>query len=100
MSMGAPEPCTEDRSRDFTKSRFTRGPYTDVPPKGLPVGPVVREASCLSKSDWQDHARPDRLVFESNVCVVCQLIRYLAESGRMVTPSRFATTSRKRSRYR
>ena len=40
MSMGAPEPCTEDRSRDFTKSRFTRGPYTDVPPKGLPVGPA------------------------------------------------------------
>ena len=65
MSMGAPEPCTEDRSRDFTKSRFTRGPYTDVPPKGLPVGPVVREAYCLSNSDWQDHARPDRLVFES-----------------------------------
>ena len=39
MSMGAPEPCTEDRSRDFTKSPFTR-PYTDVPPKGLPVGPA------------------------------------------------------------
>ncbi len=39
------------RMRDFTKSRFTQGPYTDVPPNALRVGPAVR---CFSRSGVAD----------------------------------------------
>ena len=63
MSMGALEPCTEDRSRDFTKSRFTRGPYTDVPPKGLPVGPAPSVFFVVAATEFE----PKGWMIEPNV---------------------------------
>ena len=73
MSMGAPEPCTEDRSRDFTKSRFTRGPYTDVPPKGLPVGPApsvffVVAATEFEPKGWMIEPRERTSDFSNSIC--------------------------------